>query len=78
MPNIIKTKPKSTAKKKKTTSAKTKPSKANKPSLSVGKQVRSAKQNSLTLVKKVPRSKSSTPDYYQCLLNYAQAGFYDN
>src|SRR4051812_12468955 len=24
-----------------------------------------------------PKSKTSTPDYYNCLMNYAQQGFYD-
>lgn len=49
--------------KKKTLSPKVKPKK--KPS------------KTLTLTRTTPRSKPSPTDYYNCLLNYSQQGFYD-
>lgn len=59
---------KSTPKKKTTKKKSTQPSKK--------------KQNQLalvpTLTSKHTRTKSSPTDYYNCLLNYAQAGFYDS
>lgn len=42
------------------------------------KKIKSTLQSKkVSLVPAKVRPKSSTPDYYNCLLNYAQQGFYD-
>lgn len=65
MPQIIKTKPKKS--KKVTPKKKTIPRKVAKP-----------KKTSLAVVPslKSPRTKHSTPDYYNCLLTYANQGWH--
>ena|SRR5688572_3546477 len=53
-----------------------------KPKKKFTKQSKTTKKLSLvpalTKTKRTAKTKSSPTDYYNCLLNYAQAGFYDS
>ena len=73
MPNLIKNL-------KKGSSGVASVSKVSKPTPRKKIKVKKTAKKSLLTVRpapKSPKSKTPTPDYYNCLMNYAQQGFYD-
>jgi hypothetical protein len=55
-----------------------KPKVAKRPPKKFIQRSKKTSKKSLLAVRPTPKSpKTSTPDYYNCLMNYAQQGFYD-